>query len=473
MQLPINKAIGTFAPGFLAGHDSATAMVESLSKCLNGKPAGSPIPAGRWGAGQWYAKVINALPAAVRQKLYAASGMLDAISASQLDTLDAEEFCHWVYNLYPERKYPAIAIGSSNGALIHLCAALGIPWLPQTMLIPIRKPSTISVDEPLKTMEWAIEPGEAFLRANPYWQLHHMIDPVHDRLRSEHIAYFRTKKLRLGGWYERFIRERLRPGGTLLIFDCQKQWEAVTIGDRHYFQLGGDGGIEDQEYYQGSDRIAAYLQAQQADINPWDTPTPTGKQPEAEWGFASALLADIKKLSQQQGYTVQTIGFTGAQDPSAWVADLHRWWYPQVGIRDNRLLVQSFSMQEPYWALRTGSIPYWTVFSVDTATQLLEDYLKSVPSFDEIYVTMLSHGNKTPDEATVDSLNALFSYATRQGGFIGTDPEKYPKDIGVYARYTKDTEAKIKQRYPVPCLSLVQLRSFVEQTQDKYAVTWH
>ena len=145
MQLPINRAIGTFAPNFLAGHDSATAMVESLSKYLHGKPAGSSVP-----AGQWHAKIINALPATVRQKLYAASGILDAIDPDQVGALDPEEFCHWVYNLYPKRSYPVIAVGASNGALIHLWAALGIPWLPQTMLIPLRKPSDISVDEPLK-----------------------------------------------------------------------------------------------------------------------------------------------------------------------------------------------------------------------------------------------------------------------------------------------------------------------------------
>ena len=468
MHSPTNKAFGTFAPDFLAGHDSATAMVKSLAQCLHGEPTESPIP-----AGTWYAKIVNALPEKMRQGLYAVSGRLDAITASQLDTLDAEEFSHWVYNLYPDRPYPAIAIGSSNGALIHLCAALGIPWLPQTMLIPIRKPSDISVDEPRKTMEWALKPGEAFLRANPDWQLHHMMDPVHDRLRTEHLAYFRTKKRTLGPWYERFIRERLSPEGTLLIFDCQKQWEVVPLGERHYFQLGGDGGIADQEYYQGSNRITRYLREQQAKINPWDTSAPTEQQPEAEWGLATALLDDIRRLAQQKQYTTQTVTFTGSQAPSAWVADLHRWWYPQMGMDDNRLLVQSFSMQEPYWTLRTGSVPYWMFFSVDVATELLEDYLKSAPPFKEIYLSMLSHGNKTPDETSVEAMNALFSYATRTGGFIGTDPEKYPKDIGVYARYTQDTQATIAQRYPVPRLTMEQLAEFIRQTKDTHALAWH
>ena len=87
-------------------------------------------------------------------------------------------------------------------------------------------------------------------------------------------------------------------------------------------------------------------------------------------------------------------------------------------------------------------------------------------------LTMLSHGNRTPDEATVSAMNALFLYATRQGNFIGTDPDKYPKDIGVYARYTQDTQSTIKQRYPIPQLSWEQLSTFVQQTQGKYLLTW-
>jgi hypothetical protein len=33
---------------------------------------------------------------------------------------------------YPRRRYPAVVLGPPNGALVHLCAALGIPWLPYT-----------------------------------------------------------------------------------------------------------------------------------------------------------------------------------------------------------------------------------------------------------------------------------------------------------------------------------------------------
>ena len=44
-------------------------------------------------------------------------------------------------SLYPSRRYPMALIGSSNGAAVHLAAAMGAPWLPQTFMVPVRNPS--------------------------------------------------------------------------------------------------------------------------------------------------------------------------------------------------------------------------------------------------------------------------------------------------------------------------------------------
>ena len=88
----------------------------------------------------------------------------------------AEEVSRWVVSHYPRRRYPAAVIGSSNGALVHLCAALGIPWLPQTFLVPVRR-SGVHPDEPAEELQWGREPARALLAANPDLQLHHMFDP--------------------------------------------------------------------------------------------------------------------------------------------------------------------------------------------------------------------------------------------------------------------------------------------------------
>ena len=92
----------------------------------------------------------------------------------------AEEIARWASDLYPRRTYPALAIGSSNGALVHLYAALGIPWLPQTILIPVRQ-NVAGPDQPKEAMAFGAEHAPRLLAANPELQLHHMHDPNQDR----------------------------------------------------------------------------------------------------------------------------------------------------------------------------------------------------------------------------------------------------------------------------------------------------
>jgi hypothetical protein len=46
-------------------------------------------------------------------------------------------------------------------------------------------------------------------------------------------------------------------------------------------------------------------------------------------------------------------------------ADLYRQWYEERGLPTNRLLVESFILIEPWWALRTGSVAFWMVFNME------------------------------------------------------------------------------------------------------------
>ncbi|HEV8714852.1 MAG TPA: hypothetical protein VGX03_18735 [Candidatus Binatia bacterium] len=115
---------------------------------------------------------------------------------------DAEQVAAWMVSLYPQHKYPAVMVGSSNGAAVHLCAALGIPWLPQTFLIPVAR-SGIHPDEPHADAEWAEKPARVLLEKNPDIQLHHMHDPVQDRLMIQRMTYCRPKPAatdKCGSW---------------------------------------------------------------------------------------------------------------------------------------------------------------------------------------------------------------------------------------------------------------------------------
>jgi hypothetical protein len=224
-------------PSFVAGFDSASAMVLATAAYLRGEP----FPAlGNPPALKPVVKAARLLPRAVREKAFIASGAAETVGPRRLHRLDFDdEVAGWLDDEYPEGSHPVVAVGSSSGALVHLYAALGI-WLPQTLLVPVRQ--RVHPDDPTAAMEKGIEPGRRMMDALPDLQLHHMHDANQDRLMVRALTYFRVKRRRLGPGYERFLRERLAPGGTILVVDCRRTWHTTRVGDRHVFQHGALGG---------------------------------------------------------------------------------------------------------------------------------------------------------------------------------------------------------------------------------------
>ena len=210
---------------YIANFDSEAAMLRALGGYLHDHdfPMTGSMPPSIEPLMKPLVAAVNALPGRVREAVYTWSGRSEAIPPRKLDQVRAENVSGWVVSHYPQRRYPAAVIGSSNGALVHFCAALGIPWLPQTFLIPVRR-SGVHPDEPERELEWGREPAKALLGANPELQLHHMFDPNQDRLMARRMAYFRVKRLRLGRTYERFLEENLAEDATLYIAECALKW---------------------------------------------------------------------------------------------------------------------------------------------------------------------------------------------------------------------------------------------------------
>src|SRR5215208_1967688 len=251
---------------------------------------------------------VNALPGRMRELVYARSGAKEAIPPEKLGDVRAEDVARWTLDAYPKRRYPAAAMGSSNGALVHLWCALGIPWLPQTFLVPVRHPG-IPVDEPREDMEWGRRHAPALLKANPDLQLHHMHDANQDRLMIQRMAYFRVKRLRLGEAYERFLDETLPSGSTIFLVECQRTWPTTGIGERHVFQHGAPGGATEEEFIRGSERVEDYLARYGSHRRRWDSPEPDGERPEAEWGFEPTLREDVEELARRRGYRLRRVLF--------------------------------------------------------------------------------------------------------------------------------------------------------------------
>jgi hypothetical protein len=87
---------------------------------------------------------------------------------------------------YPSRRYPAILFGATNGALTHLAAAMQVPWLPDTVLVPVAHVG--DTDRPDEAMEFGRSAAPALLDRNPDVVLHHMHDQLQDVLMAERMS---------------------------------------------------------------------------------------------------------------------------------------------------------------------------------------------------------------------------------------------------------------------------------------------
>jgi len=462
------------APGYVASFDSATAMMRANAAFLRGRdfPVLGTVPSRLAPAMRPIAATINALPERAREVLYARSGAREAILPEKLAEVRAEDVARWTVDQYPGWRYPAMAIGSSNGALTHLWCALGIPWLPQTFLIPVRHPG-IHPDELREDMEWAKKQAPALLEANPELALHHMHDANQDRLMIRHMSYFRVKRLRLGGAYERFLEETLSPGGTIFLVECRRRWPTTRVAERHVFQHGAPGGATEEEYLYGGERVEDYLRRYGSHRRRWDPPEPDGESPEAEWGFEPALGEDAERLARERGYRLRRVIFADSDDPGPLVADLFRSWYRERRLPADRLLVESFALLEPYWALKTGSVPYWTTFNTEPSLANVEEYLNSAEPYDEIFAMLFSHGVESVCLPSIERWQAVLERARKRGSFVGVDEERFPRDYAVNARYQAALK-KVLPRHPMlSSLPLRRLDDFLERQGERYPVRWY
>lgn len=412
---------------------------------------------------------INHLPEGARRWLYRAGSGREGLPAEVVATADSEELARSVLR-YPQGQYPGALIGSTPGAAVHLAAALGMPLLPQTVLVPLAH-DDVGLDDPKAEIEQTRPVAEALLAANPDLAVHHMSDPANDRLTLARFSYFRIKRRRLGPVYERFLTDNVAPGGVLLLVESGHTWPTTEISERYYFQFGGVGGMEADEYRRGGDRVAAFLAAQGAGRSRWDPPEPDAERPEAEWGFDDALRGDVERFADQHGLRVVRVRFDHADALSPLVAELYRWWYRRLGWPDDDLFVESFVLIDPHWVLRAGAVPYWVTFNADAGVRHLEKYLSSAPPYRHIGATLVSNGTRTVGLAGPERWDPILARGRGGGSLSGVDRRRFPTDLAVFARYRDGLRARRPRREIPPPMSMSDFEAFLGHHGREWGVT--
>lgn len=331
-------------------------------------------------------------------------------------------------------------VGSSSGAVAHLGALAGIPWLPQTFLVPVRHRG-LDPDEPKAAMVELAQARAAFVAANPGTVVHHMHDANQDRLMIRLMGYFRYKYRALPAAYAEFLRATLEPGGTVLVADCTERWPTTEVGPRQLFQHGAVGDATAEEYARGSERVAAFLAEQGSRHRSWDAPRPDSRSPEAEWGFDPGLLGDLATLCAAEGWSLERLTFPRADVLSGPVAELHRSWYAEQGVPANRLLVGCFAVIDAHLPLARGLVPYWTLFATRAARDTLDGYLRHADPYDELHLGLFSHGTCSIGHARIADWDRVLAHARDRGSYCGVDAAAYPQDFASNSRFHRAAAA--------------------------------
>lgn len=452
----------------LTDFDSSVNMTRALGRFLRGKDhRGLSIGPGS----RRLANFASGLPSSVRRRLYRVTGAVQAIPQHQVRRISSDDIAHWATSQYRGGPYPAVLIGAPSGAAVHLAAALHAPFLLQTTLIAVRDAAS-DPDDPVGAMHRIGPLATQVADRNPDLAVYHMHDPAQDRPMLESMAYLRLKRLRLGRTYERFLEERLAPGGTIVLLDCTRHWRSTRVAERTYFQFGCLGGLSEEEYFHHGERIADYL-AREGSGHKWAPPEPDGRRPEAEWGFHPAIRDDVEQVAERHGYRLHRLTFDEPQNLSPLVADLYRWWYRQRGLPADRLLVESYVQWDPLWTLRLAAVPFWMRFNMHSDFDDLQRYLQRSKPFDHIQVNLFSQGLWSPGVEPIAEWERLIrQHARVHGEIIGVDKNAFPADLGSTLRF-QPAFASLPPRHPLPPpLDIEEIESFVSEHDRSPAVKW-
>jgi hypothetical protein len=397
----------------VASFDSASVLHAGLVAALAGRPfphLGNPpaVAAGVRAAGR--------LPWPVLRHLYTRVGASEGIDPARLADVDMDAVAGWLADGVPDRRYPAALVGSSNGALTHLAAAMQIPWLPTTVLVPVSR--VADPHRPGDALRFGERHAPALLDANPGVVLHHMHDQVQDELMVARMTYFRVKWRDLPIAYARFLSRSLAPGAPVVLVEDGSTWPVVQVGDRHVFQSGAQGGLPPQ----------AYLRRPH-------TPVPDWEAAEAEWGAEPDFGPALARWCAEHGHPLLRLTYTGPQAPAHAVASVLRAWYAGRGEDADRLLVPQFVLGDPWRTVSTASTPFWTFFSVRAALEALDDHLDRSPRYRRVDLLLFQHGVASAHIATPDDWARVVRRHGATVGFPGLDRRRFPHDIANLARY--------------------------------------
>jgi len=226
--------------------------------------------------------------------------------------LDLDEQSRKILSLYNDfvknRKFNALIFGAPNGGIVHLAAAMRIPYICSQFRVPIFINSGSKDD--LRPYAKVVESvGKSWLARYNWSSVDCLTDPIHDRMDMGHYAHVRAKFIDIPPAYKDFIQRHLKPGGTLIFVNVTYPWIKHRLQEHIYLQVGGLGEITPKEYVEGSGRVDRFLEAEKSPHRGgWRLPEyELVERPESEWGTEPELKESVQAYCNEEGYELMCL----------------------------------------------------------------------------------------------------------------------------------------------------------------------
>lgn len=155
------------------------------------------------------------------------------------------------------------------------------------------------------------------------------------------------------------------------------------------------------------------------------------------------------------------------EDLSPQITDLQRRWYTARGLSAERLLIESFVVLDPVAALRSSSVPYWSMFSVEPSVRRLAAHLDGTAPYEEVLALLFPHGTTSVGLAGPEQWRHVLNRAQRCGRLLAVDARRFPADFAHFTRHGPTLD-RLRPFVPLPDepLTLRQLKTLAPGLLD-------
>jgi hypothetical protein len=421
--------------------DSSSAQVRALAAALHGRHFDMfglnflARSAARWIS--WAPKDAMLLAARL------ATGRIGT-PQSDAAKVDAEDMARAAAALYPEMEYDTILIGAPSGGVSHIGAILGAPFLTTHFLICFR--DVRDVDDAYTTVMRARRLALEIARNNPGLHVVGHYDPLHDRPVLLFINHVRAKLAAMPRAYDSFVGRRLSHDGALVLIRCDYSWLQYRISPRVSFQVGGLGGVSDDEFLNGSERLREYRRFQgglRTDDGGWrlkGSRYTLEKMPESEWGGMPEFEQSVREYAETRGVRLLVLTADHPEKFSELALELHLEASRRDGAAPAFAFADCFNQLDPWANLQSRLIPLWLPYYCRESFEFAKRMLGRIPADARILLTMHPSLADPFDMVPLPEWIDLMTTG-KPPVLIGVDPERFPNDIGYIVDFGKQIRA--------------------------------